>query len=1679
MQRQKKQQSSWNSLFLFICLSVFTSNAYAQQQHHNNERGLNAESYANDTIDNVNLYNGNLSLKVPIGQSYNAGGALKYQLMLIYNSSVWDFEIEADRTGDPVRDRVQAIPDKKTNVGLGWNLSLGALYSPRHSKFDNENQEWIYVSADGSEHRFYDSMIGQSNDGKLYTRDGSYIRLTSGERKIEFPDGQIHWFYVDGPLNRMEDRFGNFLQVTIPFASRWEITDTFQRRHVINFNFFGQVTSVEMAAFNGGIARYEFQYEETLIERHRKNQFRWPAGEEMVRVLMLTGVTLPPNLDGSSSGQFSFTYYHDYGADPNTSGQVPGAIETATLPTLGRYRWTYQTYSFVTNSLGQPGLIAEIKFDTRFSSSDGVKTKEVFAPASAPDTWTPIGTWSYKQDPVLLFTNTVTAQLRNAYTKTVVTTPLGDETVNYFHNMHNHWDYALPYAREFPNSDGTMFLSQEIYEGPARKPDGTEGDKRRWVFVRYEADSTSNSLPASQIRDFNRRLAQQRTLFWDDLKANGEFAVRTVSYSNFDGLGHYRQETVDGNFQGWGDSRSVFINYNPPGKPSSNAPWILTSFSERKESEAGKEARRMYCFDSNTGFLNQERILIDQTPADGLTPNDKDVVVRYSHSAESRGAVSREEYFGGDGGGAGLSSCSASGNNKYQIDYTYEFGSLKTKAYADQFGNALSFKLLDRDIDFNTGLPTQERDPAGIADTFEYDNLSRVTLIRPVAGQNNRAWTQYQYITATSGSSLRKLVVRKINETNPNNVHKEQATTYDGFNRAIREEESMANGQRSKVETSYNAMGWKESVSEKQAASLSVTRKTQFLDFDSFGRPSRIIPADGAAHEIRLSYGGIRSMTRSVKIGTTATPAGGVTEETVNTTEIRDHNGRLITVLENSSDPNNDMSATYGYDVGNRLSSVRITARNGTVQDRFFTYDNRGFLLSEAHPELGINPANGTLNKTFYSDYDPRGNAANVREGAVGGKFDLRMSYDRAERLVEIKENGGAGRLLKQFFFGTGQNDADRSNGKVKIAIRHNHHDRLGISVSVTETNTYGGIGGAISQRNTSVSTGQSFTQRWTNNNLGLIQTVTYPECSTGFGECRNTAGANTNRVNYAYSQGYLSAVSNDVRGFVQQTTYHPNGLVNEMTYSSNIKWIQNNDPDSMARTGKITVKNAAGTSIFDSGSYSFDGTGNVIKVGNDRFVYDRFNRLSTAGIDSTYGRWQQTYSYDDFGNLTNTQTTNPSGVTTARQNALSAQTNRLTEMGTSYDDAGNLTGNRVPGNIIYTYIYDSFGMMQSLEGGGNNWVYTYTADDKRIWSYNAAQNRSVWRLRDLDGKVLREYATHAVTAFTGQQSVVWTWSKDYIYHGDRAVATTNASETRNIFTDHLGSPRLITNEVGQVLETHKYLPFGLEAPRSTAADLGSDEQKKFTGHERDANSNNPNDDLDYMQARFYDMWRGRFLSPDSGDDFSLSHPQSWNKYAYVRNNPMNSTDPDGKNGTPKFHLMSPSEFARIVHENSVSTQLPTSGAGFVSYGPEANKFGRTSVVVSLQDFAAVWNQAHPNHPINIGDIALRGGYGDHNRHPKSGHKGGGHVDIRPMTNEGGTARTTYKSSNYNRALTDELVQSLKQIPGVKSIVFNDPQIQGVKRDKKGVKVHDNHLHVQFAPNTQRFKVFPSGHPVP
>jgi RHS repeat-associated protein len=73
----------------------------------------------------------------------------------------------------------------------------------------------------------------------------------------------------------------------------------------------------------------------------------------------------------------------------------------------------------------------------------------------------------------------------------------------------------------------------------------------------------------------------------------------------------------------------------------------------------------------------------------------------------------------------------------------------------------------------------------------------------------------------------------------------------------------------------------------------------------------------------------------------------------------------------------------------------------------------------------------------------------------------------------------------------------------------------------------------------------------------------------------------------------------------------------------------------------------------------------------------------------------------------------------------------------------------------------------------------------------------------------------------------------------------------------------------------------------SSPATYTSDLEEKFTGQLRDETG------LDYFIARYYADGQGRFTGADPLSGWA-EDPQSWNMYAYARNNPLLYVDPNG-----------------------------------------------------------------------------------------------------------------------------------------------------------------------------------------
>jgi RHS repeat-associated protein len=209
------------------------------------------------------------------------------------------------------------------------------------------------------------------------------------------------------------------------------------------------------------------------------------------------------------------------------------------------------------------------------------------------------------------------------------------------------------------------------------------------------------------------------------------------------------------------------------------------------------------------------------------------------------------------------------------------------------------------------------------------------------------------------------------------------------------------------------------------------------------------------------------------------------------------------------------------------------------------------------------------------------------------------------------------------------------------------------------------------------------------------------------------------------------------------------------------------------------------------------------------------------------------------------------------------------------------------PGEPTETTTFSSYGLtaFDASYWNGSSWV--------QIPETVVTGNNKVWRkftFSAITTSKIRVYGRAAVDNGFSRIAEVEAWSP---------TESSAGVGIQWLVSDQLGTPRMILDETGALanMKRHDYLPFGEElipptGGRTAAMGYTSDGiRQRFTAKERDSETG-----LDYFGARYYSSTQGRFTSPDAPlADQSSDDPQSWNLYTYVRNNPLRSTDPDGR----------------------------------------------------------------------------------------------------------------------------------------------------------------------------------------
>jgi RHS repeat-associated protein len=203
------------------------------------------------------------------------------------------------------------------------------------------------------------------------------------------------------------------------------------------------------------------------------------------------------------------------------------------------------------------------------------------------------------------------------------------------------------------------------------------------------------------------------------------------------------------------------------------------------------------------------------------------------------------------------------------------------------------------------------------------------------------------------------------------------------------------------------------------------------------------------------------------------------------------------------------------------------------------------------------------------------------------------------------------------------------------------------------------------------------------------------------------------------------------------------------------------------------------------------------------------------------------------------------------------------------------------------------------------------------------------------------------------------------------AWVTSGSNSTNWLVSDQLGTPRIVFDETGALanVKRHDYLPFGEDlvagARATTPGYSGADGvRQKFTGYEHDDETK-----LEFAHARYFATQQGRFtgVDPMSGQ---VADPQSWNRYAYVGNNPVNITDPTGMNYFVGGGVNDPEIYQDgfyVGPQGTASQLTKESMVGVYSQGPDRAQGGKADEVSGGTEGKADGEEVHYSHTQDNG----------------------------------------------------------------------------------------------------------------
>lgn len=630
--------------------------------------------------------------------------------------------------------------------------------------------------------------------------------------------------------------------------------------------------------------------------------------------------------------------------------------------------------------------------------------------------------------------------------------------------------------------------------------------------------------------------------------------------------------------------------------------------------------------------------------------------------------------------------------------------------------------------------------------------------------------------------------------------------------------------------------------------------------FDSVGRPTCMITPLGSSATSCTAHGATHVWTYATNafgdMLSIQDPVSDLTQyqydQNRNRSQLTDAEGNVskftydfdneLTAEEDGFGTTSDRTLQTSYDADGRLRT-QVDGLNNPATT--YAYDSLGNLSTVTDP----------LNRVTTYTYDGASNRRSVQ--FYSGAPVTGYCYDAANQLTGISySNAACGGTM------------DVSYAYYSDGLRHTMVDSTGTSSYVYDT----------LKRLRQMTNGAAQEVDYDYNLRGLLTQLTYPSVAP-----RNHI------VTRAYDDaGRLAqvAVSTSWVAGAQPNNFtydadsnlclvqYGNGVYGSRAFDAADRLTNGTKAAIVYGTTAVTGCAAVTRGILLSLTYPRDANGQITAEGSTSYGYDPINRLTAAGTGS--------YIIDKADEMTQQPFPGVATTTFTYDAANQLKTGSVSGGGASYtynfDSAGN-RHTRVDGSgNTLTYNYDQLNRLTSFVPAGPTpptYGFTYNGDGLRIAkSTNGSSTASfTWDVAEGLPLLLSDGSTSYVTG-PGGLPIEQVTSSGAIYFYQ---------------TDQLGSTRLITNISKASVNTYTFDPYG----NLTASTGSLANPFEYAGQYVDTESG-----LYYLHARYYDPACGQFASRDPAGAFDRQI------YAYVRDTPLNATDPTGLDARSTYNFL-------------------------------------------------------------------------------------------------------------------------------------------------------------------------------